>query len=189
MDTNNGADKLIASIIEDAEHEAQALSDKADEEVRAVREKLDADRERLKDEFAERAQAERADTIKRAATNAELDGRKELLSRKRALIDEAYKRAYEELCALTGARREAVLKKLISCEAEGSETVFSSVSDRESLASLLKNTGLKLGGTEPSIDGGFILVGENYVKDCSFKALMEDVKARTLEKVAAVLFD
>lgn len=189
MDNNSGADKLINSILEDAQKEAAAIEAQAEAEVAAIRARLDEGREKLRDEFAERAAKEREDILKRAATNAELDGRKELLSRKRALIDEAYDKAFERLCAFRGEERRAVLKKLIEREASGTEELRPAAADREALSALVAGTGLRLGANAEGISGGFMLVGDNFVKNCSFEALMEDVKSRTLEKAAKILFD
>lgn len=191
MDNSNGAEKLIASIVEDAQKQAAACFAQADEKVEEIRRRLDEDREKLKDEYAEKAQEERADTIRRAVTNAELEGRKEILSRKHALIDRAYKEAYARLCGLKGKERAEVLKKLLVRECSGGETVCPAKADASALSSLIADCGVKglvMGEPEPSIDGGFILKGGNFVKDCSFAALMEETRAETMEKVAGVLF-
>ncbi|MCR5611790.1 MAG: hypothetical protein K6F68_08205 [Clostridiales bacterium] len=192
MDNTNGADKLITGILEAAQAEAQAIEADAASEVAAIKERLHDDKERLKDEFAKKAAAEREDLIKRAAVNAELDGRRETLKRKHALIDRAYSVAAEKLSALDGAEREAFLMKLLKKECSGFETVHPAERDEKAIGALLPACGiqgLKLGEAASGLDGGFILEGENYVKDCSFKAFMNEIKAETLNKAAAVLFD
>ena len=88
MDTNNGAEKLIASILEEARADAAAIEWKSTEDINAVRQKLEADKEVLRDEFTQKASRQRELTLATARTNAELTGRKRLLVRKRALIDE-----------------------------------------------------------------------------------------------------
>ncbi|MBO4385031.1 MAG: hypothetical protein J5854_06395 [Clostridia bacterium] len=192
MDNSNGADKLITGIIEAAQAEAQAIEAQAANEVAAIRERLHEDKERLKDEFALKAQAEREDIIKRAAVNAELDGRKETLKRKHELINRAYSMAAERLGALTGKEREAFLVKLLKRECTGFETVRPAEKDEKALEKLIASCGvegLKLGAAAPGIDGGFLLEGDNYVKDCSFAAFMNEIKAETLKKTSAALFD
>lgn len=191
MDNSNGADRLIAGIIEAAHAEAQAIEAEASREVAAIKEKLLDDKERLKDEFARKAQAEREDVIKRAAVNAELDGRRETLKRKHELLHRAYSMAAEKLSALEGPEREAFLAKLLKRECSGFETVRPAKGDEAALAKLISSSGiegLKLGEAADGIGGGFILEGENYVKDCSFDAFMNEIEAETLKKAAAVLF-
>lgn len=192
MDNSNGADKLITGIIEAARAEAQEIEDQAANEVAAIKAGLSADKERLKDEFALKAQAEREDVLKRAAVNAELDGRRETLKRKHELIDRAYSAAEEKLNSLTGKDREAILLKLLKKECSGFETVRPAEKDREALSALIASCGvegLSLGAPAQGIDGGFLLEGKNYVKDCSFAAFMNEIKADTLKKTASVLFD
>ena len=192
MDNTKGADRLIASIMEDAQAQADALEAQAAEEAAAIRKKLDEDREKLRKEFSERAEAERADTIRRAVTNAELEGRKELLAKKRELIDRAYSEAYDRLCGMQGAERDRILKKLLRTECEGGETICPASADREALSRLVGACGvpgLTLGNTQGGIQGGFVVKGSNFIKDCSFKALMESVRSETLERVAEILFE
>ncbi|MBO4562829.1 MAG: hypothetical protein J5772_04375 [Clostridia bacterium] len=192
METGNGADKLITSILEEAHAQASAVEWHATEAVDAIRKKLEADRERLKEEFDEKARSAREETLARARTNAELSARKELLKKKRGLIDEAYRAAYEGVCALTGEKREALLKKLIGRECEGGETLLPSEKDREYLEKLIpamEGLGLKLGENEKDLTDGFVIRGANYVKNCSFEALMEEVRAATQADVVKTLFN
>lgn len=192
MDNSNGADKLITSILEEARALAAAYEAQAAADIETIKAELDEDREKLRDEFAEKARAEREDILKRARTNAELDCRRELLERKHGVINAAYEAAEKRLNALSGREREEVLSRVLARELEGGETVCPSEKDRETLKKLLPECGvpgLSLGETVKGIEGGFIVRGANFVKDCSFKALMEDVKADTLSAVAAILFD
>lgn len=192
MDNNNGAERLISSILEDARALASAYEAQADADVATIRAELDEDREKLRDEYSRKARAERAEIIRRAKTNAELDCRKELLEKKRAVIDEAYREAAARLDSLVGSEREGVLSRLIKRECEGGETVCPAENDRETLKKLVASSGiagLVVGENARNISGGFILKGANYVKDCSFAALMEDIRESTLEKIAGILFE
>lgn len=191
MDTGNSAEKLIASIVEEAQSQAAAIEANAEETVAAVRRRLDEDRERLKEEFDLKARAAREETLARARTNAELAARKELLARKRALIDEAYTDAYEKLCAVDGEEREALLGRLLKRECEGYETVCPSEKDRAALEKLIASSGipgLTLGETDGTLTDGFNLYGKNYFKCCSFAALMEEVRSATQSGVTEILF-
>lgn len=192
MDNNNGAEKLVTSILEEAGELAAAYEAQAAADIETIKADLGNDREKLREEFAARAQAEREDIIKRAETNAELDCRRELLERKHGVIDAAYLEAEKRLNALSGREREEVLARILKRECEGGETICPAPKDRELIKKLIPvcgAEGLTLGENAEGIDGGFTAVGANFVKDCSFKALMEDVKAETLTAAAAILFD
>ena len=191
MENNNGADKLITTILQEAHEQASAIEWKSAEVIASIKKKLEDDREAVKDEFTRKAQEAREMTLATARTNAQLQGRKELLSRKRSLIDEAYSSAYKSICALTGERREALLKKLLSRECESGDTVRPAAKDRAIIEKLLSScgvAGLKLGENDPDMTDGFSLMGKNYYKDCSLRALLEEVRTATESEVTEKLF-
>lgn len=189
-EANNGAEKLITSILEEARAAAEAMEDRAEERARAIRVKLEEDMKSLRDEFAKKAEVIRQETLSRARVNSELASRKELLEKKRALIDEAYKSAMEGVSSLEGEKREALMKKLLMRECTGGEEVCPSEKDRALLQKLVSelDLDLTLGEAEPSVRDGFVLRGSNFVKDCSFDALMEEVKTELLSDTARRLF-
>ncbi len=192
MDTNNGAEKLIAGILEEARADAAAIEWKSTEDISALKRKLEADKEALRAEFTEKAARQRELAIATAKTNAELTGRKRLLVRKRALIDEAYSKAHKRIVSLEGAERAALLKRLLERECEGGETVCPAEKDFDAVCALIESgavPGVKAGEADPSITDGFVLKGANYVKNCSFDALMEEVRQLTSAKVAELLFN
>ena len=90
MENNNGADKLITSILEEAHEQASAIEWKSSEAVAQIKKKLEDDREAVRDEFTEKAREAREMTLATYRTNAELQGRKDLLGRKRSMIDGQY---------------------------------------------------------------------------------------------------
>ncbi len=191
MENNNGADKLITTILQEAHEQASAIEWKSAEVISEIKKKLQDDREAVREEFTEKAREARELTLSTARTNAQLQGRKDLLSRKRSLIDEAYASAYRSICAVTGEKRESLLKKLLTRECEGGETVRPAEKDRALLEKLLPAcgiAGLRLGETDPELTDGFSLMGKNYYKDCSLRALLEEVRADTEAEVTEKLF-
>lgn len=188
---NNGAEKLITSILDEAQQRAEAIEAAAQDTAADIKRKLEEDRELLREEFAKKADALREETMARARTNSELAARKDLLLRKRGLIDEAYSNAFKAVCSLEGEKREALLKRLLERECEGGEKVCPAEKDRAALNKLiasLEDLRLTLGECEPSITDGFVLKGGNFVKDCSFSALMEEVRNETSGSVVGMLF-
>ena len=189
METN-GADKLISSILQEAHEQANAIEWHSTEAINSIRAKLEADREAVRDEFTKKAEAARLLTLSTARTNAELTARRDLLAGKRTLIDEAYSAAAKRVAALSGADRDSVLLKLLKRECEGGETVRPSEKDAEAVARLIGEAGaaLSLGEVDPDIEDGFTLQGRNYYKNCSFAALMDEVRSLTESEVTKRLF-
>ena len=186
----NRADKLIERILGEAEADASAARDKAAESCRAVA----ADCEK---KIAERAQAAAAarDTAVRgvldgARTRAELDGRKETLSVRRRILDEAFAAATKELNALTGPRREAILLSLLKREAAAGDLVEPAKQDRALIEKLLPQVplDLTLSQEDAPFEGGFLLRGGSYEKDCSLNALMAELRLTEETNAARLLF-
>ena len=81
MENNNGADKLITSILQEAHEQASAIEWKSAETVAELKKKLERDLESVRDEFTKKAADAKEMQLATARTNAELQGRKELLAR------------------------------------------------------------------------------------------------------------
>lgn len=190
MDTGNSAEKLIASILEDAQKQAAAVEARANEEAEAIRRRLEEDRESMKTEFAEKARLVREEAMARARTNAELAARKDLLARKRGLIDETYAEAYRRLCAIEGAEREAVIAKLMKRECESGVTVRPAPRDRAAVVRIAAEMDIdvNVGEDDPDVTDGFTLRGGNYFKSCSFAELMDEAKTAFMNDTVKKLF-
>lgn len=188
---NNGADKLISSILQEAHEQAAAIEWHSTEAISGIKRRLEEDRAAVRDEFTKKAEDARELTLSTARTNAELTARKDLLAGKRGLIDRAYGEAYARIRSLDGEKRRGLLKKLLLRECEGNERVDPAAKDRALIGELIGEvgySGLTLGGNDPDITDGFTLVGPNYRKNCSFAALMEEVRQLTESEAAAKLF-
>ena len=186
----NRADKLIERILGDAEADASAARDKAAESCRAVV----ADCEKKIAERAGIAAASRDTAVKGvldgARTRAELDGRKETLSVRRRMLDEAFAAAARELNALTGPRREAILLGMLKTEAAAGDVVLPAKQDRSVIEKLLSQVPAKLTLSEEDapFEGGFLLRGGSYEKDCSLNALMAELRLTEETNAARLLF-
>ena len=186
----NRADKLIGRILAEAEADASAARDKAAESCRAVT----ADCEKRIAERAEIAAASRDAAVKGvldgARTRAELDGRKETLGVRRRILDEAFDAATRELNALAGPRREAILLALLKKEAAAGDVVLPARQDRERIDKLLRQVpqALTLSEEDAPFEGGFLLRGGSYEKDCSLNALMAELRLQEETNAARILF-
>ena len=172
-------------------HAAQTEA-QADAAVASVRKKLDDERDALKEEYARRAEAIKQDTIARAMTNAELEARKSLLAKKRALTDRAFSEAYKHICTMPAKDRDALLLKLLRKECEGGEIIHpapkENMAELVSLVSEEKPGGLTLGAEDASISSGFTVEGKGYYKNCSFNAVMDSARELYEAEAADILF-
>ena len=186
----NRADKLIGRILGEAEADAKAARNKAAESCRAVM----ADCDKKIAERAEIGAASRDTAVKGvldgARTRAELDGRKETLSVRRRILDEAFAAATRELNALTGPKREAILLRLLKDEAAAGDVIEPAKRDRELIQKLLKEVpvALTLSAEDAPCEGGFLLRGGSYEKDCSLNALMAELRLKEETNAARILF-
>ena len=186
----NRADKLIGRILAEAEADASAAREKAAESCRAVM----ADCEKKIAERASIAAVGRDTAVKGvldgARTRAELDGRKETLSVRRRILDEAFATAAKELNALTGSRREAILLRLLQQEAAEGDAVLPAKQDRALIEKLLPQVPVKLtlSDEDAPFEGGFLLLGGSYEKDCSLNALMAELRLKEETNAARILF-
>ncbi|MDL2235816.1 hypothetical protein LJC07_06685 [Christensenellaceae bacterium OttesenSCG-928-L17] len=186
-----GAEALVERILQEARDDAAASLKEAEEACERIR--LDAVRE------AERTAAEatkrREDAVyailDRSRTNAELSARKQALAKRRKVLDRAFDEAYSRLCELDEEQRARVCLGMLRREAEGGETVVPAARDRKLIEQLLPKIDVKLvlSKEDAALENGFLLVGDGFEKDCSFLAVLRDIRTAEDANVSAILFD
>ena len=109
---------------------------------------------------------------------------------RRRILDEAFAAATKELNALTGQRREAILLRLLTAEAAEGDKVLPAKQDRALIEKLLTKVPVKLTLSEEDApcEGGFLLLGGSYEKDCSLNALMAELRLNEETNAARILF-
>lgn len=187
---SNNADKLIARILSEATAEGDALKAKSQEAC----EKIRSDGDKI---IAQNAQTE-AEARKNAVqgvldgarTRAALDGRKEALSFKRSLMDEAFVKAEKAVHTLAPEKRRALLKALLAQEGANGDVVKPAGADREVVAALVSESNLQLtlSPENAPYEGGFQLLGGSYEKDCSLSSVLTELRSREETNVAKILF-
>lgn len=199
-----GAEAIIQKINEKASAESAAIrsagEQRADDAAKRI---LTAAREAAAKTGA-RGKKEAENIRYRERLISEMEAGKNALASKRAVLDEAFAAALEQLCALSGADWEAKMTELALGECmPGEVTVRFSQTDLERygdrLPKLLKHWGeelsrqfgepcrLTLGEAAP-IRGGMLFVGETCDLDASFEMLLRDVRERKEYEVASLLF-
>lgn len=195
---NSGADALIGRILADAQTEADTALADADKEAERIA--LIAKDECFRTENETELKTKRLNDAaqEKSRTNAALDSRKYALKVKRALIDEAFALAAERMEQKSDAERSALIKALLIREAEGGEMIIPAARDEANAKSVLAevNAALAQSGRAPltiapadaDITGGFILKATGYEKNCSFAAVLREVRAAEESAVAGILF-
>ena len=187
---NQTSDALIARILDDAEKEAARITSEANENAAAVRREGEKRISALRAEANKQREQAGKDMLDGCRTRAELSGRKLTLSAKRALLDKVYEQAYARLAALAGQQRDTLLLSLIRREAQDGDTLVPAAADRDTLTKLIPSAGVSvtLSGDAVSADGGFLLLGRGYEKDCTFRAVMAEAWTDAETETAAMLF-
>lgn len=196
---NSGADALIGRILADAQAEADTALADADKEAERIALIAKDERFRIESETELRTKRLNDAAQEKSRTNAALDSRKYALKVKRALIDEAFVLAAERMEQKSDTERSALIKALLIREAEGGETIIPAARDEANAKSVLAevNAALAQSGRAPltiapadaDITGGFILKATGYEKNCSFAAVLREVRAAEESAVAGILFE
>jgi len=196
-----GAENLRERILEEARRQAQANIERAEKEAAQI---IQAARQKAEDKsksILEKAQREAEERRRRLISVAELEGRKQKLSTKQELIEEAFRKAVEKLNSLPDQHyREIITDMVISSVKSGDEEVIFSEKDRKRLGNKfidninkrLKSKGIKgdvrLSGETRDIDGGFILKKGNVEINNTFEALIRMRREELETEVVKVLF-
>ena len=194
---NSGADALIGRILADAQAEADTALADADKEAERIALIAKDECFRMENETELKTKRLNDAAQEKSRTNAALDSRKYALKVKRALIDEAFALAAERMEQKSDAERSALIKALLIREAEGGETIIPAARDEANVKSVLAevNAALAQSNRAPltiapaDITGGFILKAAGYEKNCSFAAVLREVRAAEESAVAGILFE
>lgn len=188
-----GKEAIIEKILQDAKSGAEEMiknaTDYANERVSEAEEwvkNYNSEQEKILKSDAE-------EIVKRRKIVAGLDARKTALKYKRELIDNVFSKVYEKLCKVSKKEYLCLVEKLLSENAEKSETVVLSCDGVISIQDIqavevVKRLGLSVAEKHGNFKGGVQLLGKESFKDLSFKAVVEDYKNKATKQVAEKLF-
>ncbi|MDO4565414.1 MAG: V-type ATP synthase subunit E family protein [Clostridia bacterium] len=190
MQSVSNKDKLLSRIIGDAEADASRVREQTEQTLQS----MDAECQRSIDELKAVHLRNREQAIAAIMdgnrTRAALDGRKADLASRRLVIDKVFEKAYEELLRLESGKRLNLFRSILTAEAVAGDTIIPSPVDRAGLRELLSGLDieLKLSNEDAKIDGGFIIRGKSYEKDCSMKSVLDLLRTEEETAVAVQLF-
>jgi Archaeal/vacuolar-type H+-ATPase subunit E len=198
------ADRILDKIIADAGDEAEMIIQSAKTEAArrrdAIKEALNL---RLK-EIEDKTEKEIAEIERRKMLSAGLESRKNTLSSRRKMVDDAFEKALEVYLNLSDSEyTKLVTNTVVSASETGKEKVFvpkgreSLYTGPESILTAInealvragKTGELTYGGITPHIKGGVLLVGDIADIDCSFESLVVLFREEHEVEVAKMLFE
>ena len=188
---NAGALKLAERILSQARAAAEATAAEARAALDAEKAELDKRKEELLADFSKKREEAVAGVLDGAKTRAAIDGRKAALARRRQVIEKAFALAYEAMLNLGDADREKILLGVVKGEAEGGETLVPAKKDREIVEAIIEalpEKKLTLSEQDAACESGCVIVGESFEKDCSFAAILSEVREREETAVSKLLF-
>ena len=190
--TISGTNKLAERIVTDAQDESRAVLAEAQAAVQGILRESEKAVSVRKTELTSQKNSAVTSLINGYQTRAMLGAKKDALRKKRVVIDSAFTRAYEAMLSLSAEQRKSICKSMLLSQAEGGETVLPAAQDRAALAALITTMPekkLTLSSETSAIDGGFILLGDGYEKDCSFRSLLSTIRDAEETAVYQLLFD
>ena len=187
---NESAANLIDRILADAKEAADRILSDAEASASGIRESRDAEIARKAEQTEKERQQQISVVLNGCRTRAELDGRKETLRAKRALLDNVFTEAYHRMLALSNEKREALFRSILLKEANENDVVAPAQTDRDVLARTIAGLpfSVKLSEKDAEAEAGFVLYGDGYEKDCSMKAILRELRDAEETNVAKILF-
>lgn len=192
----NGIEKITQLIESDAQAEIdRVLGDARDEAARiAAQYQAQADAEAA--ELAAKNEKAAAEREERLVSVAQMEARKVTLGAKQEMVEKAYIRALEKLCAMPDEQYVAVLADLlVQASSSGHEEAVFSAEDQKRVgkaavekANAASGKKLALSAETLPIKGGFILKDKNVEVNCTFETLVRLQKAETAGAVVKKLF-
>jgi len=194
------AQAILVKIEEDAKASAAQTLSEAQKKADALKAASRARIEEMHKTMLSRAEKDSEALEQRTLRMAELDDRKELLAKKRALLDEAFALAKEKLQAASAEEKRAFfLAKTVRCAA-GDETLIIGEIAAEwfddgfltdvnaALAKAGKSGKLTLADKRRAGCDGVILAAHGAEICCTFDALLEEARTGMEQQIAAELF-
>ena len=195
------AQAILQKIEDDAR--ASAMQAKADAEKKAgeLKAASRAKVEAMCEETVRQANAESVALAERMGRMAELDLRKQLLQKKRDVMDEAFAQAKAELCATPAQAARAFLLTQAAAAARGGETLIVGASNaawfddsfvtelNAALGAAGKPGQIAFGGERREGVTGAILSLEGTEVYATFESLLDSVRDEMETEIAQILFN
>ena len=205
---NSGADKIVSSIISDAQSKADAIIQEAEKETALITEEGEKEAVLEKEKILENANKQSAMKYQQLISEAKMNSRRAELEAREEIIESAFKRAEDELKKIASTDSDEYkesLKKIIeeaSIEIGGGDLILSLKADdiakvKDAISSLEKNiegktgtkTTLEIGENIATIGGAVVKTKNGDIEvNNTIEARMLRFKKALRSEVAKILF-
>ena len=205
---NSGADKIVSSIISDAQSKADTIIQEAEKETALIVEEGEKEAVLEKEKILENAKKQSAMKYQQLISEAKMNSRRAELEAREEIIEGAFKRAEDELKKIASTDSEEYkesLKKIIeeaSVEIGGGDLILCLKADdiakvKDAISSLEKNiegktgtkTTLEIGENIATIGGAVVKTKNGDIEvNNTIEARMLRFKKALRSEVAKILF-
>lgn len=195
----SGLDKMKSRILEEADHSAKEIIDKANAEAEAVIKAAEEEARAEAEKISSKAERDAADYAKRVASSMDMRRKQAHLAAKQEVISHVLKSAYDTVMNLEVKEYFDMLEKLLERYVlpEEGEICFSAkdlgrmpegFSGKVKTIAANKGGSLTLSGEARDIDGGFLLVYGGIEENCTIKAVFDAKREELSDQVNRLLF-
>lgn len=184
---------IVDRIISDAEQEARAIIEDAEKKAAVTVREATLRAERNKIGTQAEIDARVKGIFDGQAASARLDGSKIALGERRAVIDEIYARALDNLVSLDKSTALYLAEKLLNSYADNGDDINFAENYRYAQEVMkfpvVKEKNLKQSAKPAKIDGGFTLCGKNSDKNLSYGSLLAADREEHQTEIALLIFN
>lgn len=194
------ADAIVEKILIDARTASANTLNEANERAKQIEKRAQEENLTRREQTMEQARSEIIELRDRMLRMAELDQRKALLGVKREVIDEVFTRTLDQMLGMSPEKKRAYNEQIILENAEGGEELVVSSKDAplydEAYMSALNaklsakgiNPGLTLSAERLLEDGGLVLKKRGMEVNCTYRAMLKQMRPSYEVEVAEMLF-
>ena len=193
----NGIENIIRKIEEDAELSAAAVISEAEKKAASIVAEAEASGDVLFRDIIAEAEAESAAMINKAHSGGELMRKKKILSRRVEIVDSTIAKAVENFLREDASKYfEAMISLASRYALDGEQEMVFSDRDLARIPSDFEKKLRDAVGTKAKItvrgggafDGGFLLVSDDMVENCTVKALISEYDTEIRDELCKILF-
>lgn len=195
----SGLDKMKSRILEEADHSAREIMDKANAEAAAVIKAAEEEAKAEAGRISSKAERDAADYAKRVASSVDMRRKQAYLAAKQEVISHVLESAYSRVMNLEVKEYFDMLEKLLERYVlpEEGEICFSAkdlgrmpegFSGKIKTIAANKGGSLTLSDEARDIDGGFLLVYGGIEENCTIKAVFDAKREELSDQVNRLLF-
>ena len=184
-----GLDKIIDRINEDSQNSVKSITAEAKLEADRIISEAEAAADEREAAVLEDAEKRANSISERAASSADIEIKRKILSKKQEIIANTIKDAKQKLKELDDEKYFDVVGKLLVKYKTGDagEIVFSA-KDKKRIPKDFDFCGLSVSEKDGDFDGGFVLVYGNIEINCTFDALFEGAYDELSDMVNKIMF-